>query len=285
MAEIDVLVAGATGNTGRPLVEELQTRGASVRAMVRSAAAPVPGDPEKAVADFDDAGSLRAALDGVRRAYLVTPSSERAERQQIDFVDAAKEAGVERLVVLSQLAARADSPVRFLRYHAAVEQHVRDSGLDFTFLRPNLYYQGLLAIAGMVAAQGVLPAPIGDAKVSAVDVRDIAAVAAAALTEHAHGRATYTVTGPESITHAAMAAALAEATGRPVRFVDVSPDEFKAGLQRILPPWQVDGLLEDYAHYSRGEASEVTTVVEDVTGRPPIPFTRFAVDHADRFTP
>jgi uncharacterized protein YbjT (DUF2867 family) len=145
MATADVFVTGATGNTGRPLVEELLTRDAVVRVMVRSADAQVPGDPEKVVADFDDPGSLRTALEGVRRAYLVTPSSERAERQQLDFVDAARAAGVERLVVLSQLGSVAGSPVRFLRYHAAVEQHVRDSGTDFTFLRPNLYFQGLFA--------------------------------------------------------------------------------------------------------------------------------------------
>jgi uncharacterized protein YbjT (DUF2867 family) len=281
----DVLVTGANGNTGRPLVEQLQARGASVRAMVRSAGRALPGEPETVVADFDDAGSIRAALQGVRRAYLVTPSSERAEQQQIAFGDAAQEAGVERLVVLSQLGARPDSPVRFLRYHAAVEQHVRDSGLDFTILRPNLYYQGLLAVAATVVSGGVLPAPIGDAKVSAVDVRDIAAVAAAALTEDAHGGATYTITGPEALTHAAMATALGEATGREVRFVDVAPDDFGAALAGVLPPWQVDGLLEDYAHYSRGEASEVTTVVEDVTRRPAIPFTQFATDFADRFMP
>jgi len=119
MATADVLVTGATGNTGRPLVEELLTRDAVVRVMVRSADAQVPGDPAKVVADFDDPGSLRSALDGVRRAYLVTPSSERAERQQLDFVDAARAAGVERLVVLSQLGSVADSPVRFLRWRAA----------------------------------------------------------------------------------------------------------------------------------------------------------------------
>ena len=144
MATADVLVTGATGNTGRPLVEELLARDAVVRAMVRSADAQVPGDPEKVVADFDDPGSLRSALEGVRRAYLVTPSSERAERQQLDFVDAARAAGVERLVVLSQLGSVADSPVRFLRYHAAVEQHVRDSGTGLH----------------VPAAQPVLPGPV-----------------------------------------------------------------------------------------------------------------------------
>jgi uncharacterized protein YbjT (DUF2867 family) len=186
-------------------------------------------------------------------------------------------------VVLSQLGSRAESPVRFLRYHAAVEEHVRTGGIDFTFLRPNLFYQGLFAVAASIA-DGVLPAPIGDARVSAVDVRDIAAVAAAALTEDAHSRATYTLTGPRALTHAEIAAALSTATGRPVRFVDVPAADFAAGLRGVLPPWQVDGLLEDYAHYARGEASEVTTAIPDVVGRPAIAFEQFAADYADRFT-
>jgi uncharacterized protein YbjT (DUF2867 family) len=89
-------------------------------------------------------------------------------------------------VLLSQLAADEQSPVRFLRYHAAVERHVRDLGLGYTFLRPNLYFQGLFAFAGPISAEGRLYAPIGDARVSAVDVRDIAAVAAITLTETGH---------------------------------------------------------------------------------------------------
>jgi uncharacterized protein YbjT (DUF2867 family) len=281
---VDVLVAGAAGNTGRPLVEELYRAGASVRAMVRNRGDAVSGDAEKVVADFDDVESVRAALRGVGRAYLVTPSSERAEQQQRNFVDAARDAGVGRLVLLSQLGARADSPVRFLRYHAAVEEHVRSSGVEFTFLRPNLYFQGLFALAATIAEQGVLPAPIGQAAVSAVDVRDIAAVAAAALTQDAHRQATYTITGPRPITHAEMAGAIAEATGQPVHFLDTAPDEFAAALQGVLPAWQIEGLLEDYAHYRRGEASDVTHVVEEITGRTAISFEQFAEDYADRFT-
>jgi uncharacterized protein YbjT (DUF2867 family) len=265
-------------------VEELYRAGASVRAMVRNRGDAVSGDAEKVVADFDDVESVRAALRGVGRAYLVTPSSERAEQQQRNFVDAARDAGVGRLVLLSQLGARADSPVRFLRYHAAVEEQVRSSGIEFTFLRPNLYFQGLFALAATIAEQGVLPAPIGQAAVSAVDVRDIAAVAAAALTQDAHRQATYTITGPRPITHAEMAGAIAEATGQPVHFLDTAPDEFAAALQGVLPAWQIEGLLEDYAHYRRGEASDVTHVVEEITGRTAISFEQFAEDYADRFT-
>jgi uncharacterized protein YbjT (DUF2867 family) len=280
---VDVLVAGAAGNTGRPLMEELHRNGASVRAMVRRPDDAVPGDPDKVVADFDDVDSVRTALRGVRRAYLVTPSSERAEEQQRNFVDAARQAGVQRLVLLSQLGARVTSPVRFLRYHAAVEEYVRDSGLEFTFLRPNLYFQGLFAVAASIAEQGVLPAPIGDAAVSAVDVRDIATVAAGALTQDEHRQATYTITGPQAITHAEMAGAIARATGHEVRFLDTAPEEFAAALRGVLPAWQVEGLQEDYAHYRRGEANAITHVVEEIAARPAIPFEQFAMDYADRF--
>lgn len=91
-----------------------------------------------------------------------------------------------------------------------------------------------------------------------MDVRDIAAVAAAALTEAGHDGATYTLTGPAPITHAEIAAALTSALGRDITFIDVPPDVFAESLQGILPPWQIQGLLEDYAHYRRGEAASVS---------------------------
>ena len=281
-----VLVTGATGNTGRALVDALTRRGAPVRAMVRSAAdrGKLPAGVPAVVADFDDPESIAAALTGAERAYLVTPSSEQAEDQQRRFADQAAKAGLGHLVVLSQLGAEEGSPVRFLRYHAAVEQHVRDFGIPYTFLRPNLFFQGLLTVAGSIAAEGRLYAPIGDAKVSAVDVRDIAAVAAVALTEPGHEGATYTLTGPASITHAQMAAALTAALGRGVTFVDVPPEAFAGRLRGILPPWQVEGLLEDYAHYRRGEAAAVSPAVAEVTGRPPRDIQQFARDYAPAFT-
>lgn len=280
-----VLVTGATGNTGRSLVDALVRRGAPVRAMVHTDAdrAKLPEGVRGVVADFDDEASIAAALDGAGRAYLVTPSSARAEAQQCRFADLAARAGLRHLVVLSQLGADERSPVRFLRYHGAVERHVRDLGIAWTFLRPNLFFQGLLAFAGTISSQGRFYAPIGDARVSAVDVRDIAAVAAVTLTEAGHEGATYTVTGPEAVTHAEIAAALSAALGREVSFIDVTPDAFAGSLQGILPPWQVEGLLEDYAHYRRGEAAAVSPVVAELTGRRPIDVQQFARDYAEAF--
>jgi len=281
-----ILVTGATGNTGRPLVEALVRAGAPVRAMVRDQASQskLPDGVQVAVADFEEPASLAAALDGVRQAYLVTPSSEQAEAQQKRFADLAAAAGVRHLVVLSQLAAAEDSPVRFLRYHAAVERHVRDLGIGYTFLRPNLFFQGLLALAKPIAAEGRFFAPIGDAPVSAVDVRDIADVAAATLTQAGHEGATYTLTGPAAVTHAEMATALSAALGREITFTDVPPEAFAESLHGVLPPWQVEGLLEDYAHYRRGEAAMVSTAVAEVTGHPAMDFAQFARDYAPAFS-
>lgn len=280
-----ILVTGATGNTGRAIVDALVERGAPVRAMVRTDAdrGKLPAGVEVVVADFDDAALVAAALGGAERAYLVTPSSEQAEEQQKRFADLAAKAGTRHLVVLSQFASDEHSPVRFLRYHAAVEQHVRDLGIGYTFLRPNLYLQGLLMFAGSISSEGKFFAPIGDARVSAVDVRDIAAVAAVALTEPGHEGATYTLTGPEAITHTQIAAALTDAIGRTVMFVDVPPEAFADSIRGLLPPWQVDGLLEDYAHYRRGEAATVSPAIAEVTGAAPHSVGQFAHDYAAVF--
>lgn len=108
---------------------------------------------------------------------------------------------------------------------------------------------------------------------------------AVALTEDGHDGAAYPVTGPVSITHAEIAAALTTALGREITFVDVPPGQFAQGLEGILPPWQVEGLLEDYAHYRRGEAAVVSSAVADLTGRQPIDVQQFARDYAAAFTP
>jgi uncharacterized protein YbjT (DUF2867 family) len=281
-----VLVTGATGNTGRPLVEELLRRGAGVRAMVRPGTDPgrLPAQVDLVEADLDDAGAVAAAVEGVERAYLVTRSSERAEAQQLQFVELAAAAGVAHLVKLSQYAAAADSPVRFLRYHAAVEQRIRELGIPCTFLRPNLFLQALLDFGPVVRATGALPAPIGDARVSVVDVRDIVAVAAAALTEPGHEGATYTITGPAAVTHGEIAAAISTATGQGIAFADVPPAAFEEQLRDVLPPWQLAGLMEDYAHYARGEAADVSPDVAVVTGRPARSMEAFFTEHAAAFT-
>ena len=213
-----ILVTGATGTNGREILVRLDRLGVSTTAMVRRPddAKGIPSGIGRVAGDFNDERSLDRALAGVECAFLLTPSTEHAEAQQKRFVAAAARAGVRRVVKVSQFAADADSPVRFLRYHAAVEAAIRRTDMTWTFLRPNLFMQGLLHFGGMIQRQNMFAAPIGSARVSAVDVRDIADVAVAALTEPGHEGRTYTLTGPEALTHKDMAVRLsAPPTARP----------------------------------------------------------------------
>jgi uncharacterized protein YbjT (DUF2867 family) len=233
---------------------------------------------------FDDPASLRKVLSGVQRAFLVTNSSEHVEERQLRFVALAREAGVKHIVYLSQLHAASDSPLRFLRYHAAVEEALRASGMSYTNLRPNLYLQGLLMISRTIASEGRFFAPAGDARVSVVDVRDIAAVVVTALTRSGHEGKTYDIPGPEALTHAEMAAQLSEALHRPVAFVDLPEQAFREALRGFhMPDWQADGLVEDYAHYRRGEASNISSAVQEVAGESPRQFRAFAHDYKSAF--
>ena len=142
----------------------------------------------------------------------------------------------------------------------------------------------ILAFRSSIGAEGRFFAPVGDASVSIVDVRDIAAVAAVALTQNGHAGKTYDITGPEALTHHAMASLLRTALGKTVTFVDIPEAVMREGLLRFgFPEWQADGLIEDYAHYRRGEAAGISTAVKEVTGLAARSFRNFAEDYRQAF--
>jgi uncharacterized protein YbjT (DUF2867 family) len=282
-----ILITGASGNNGTEIIKRLSASGIAIRGMVRTRqlreGKTLP-NVEFVTGDFDDPETLHRVLEGVDRAFLTTSSSERVETQQLSFVEAARAAGVRHLVYLSQLHAAKNSPVRFLRYHGVVEEAISSSGMAFTHLRPNLYMQGLLGFRSLIASQGRFFAPVSDARVSIVDVRDIAAVAASALTENRHEGKVYEITGPEALTQVEMASQLSEALGKPITFVDVPEAAMRESLKSFgFPDWQADGLIEDYAHYRRGEAAGVSSGVQDLTGVAPRAFKTFAGDYMREF--
>ena len=282
-----ILITGATGTVGREVVTRLSTQGLEVRAVtrdLRNADAHRLPHVEYVTGDFEDLESMRRACAGVDRAFLLTNSTERAEEQQTSFTRVAHQSGVQHLVKLSQLHAEARAPGRFLRYHAAVEAAVRASGLTFTFLRPNLYMQGLLNFRQSIQQQHTFFAAAGDARISAVDVHDVADVAVAALTTSQHDNKIYALTGPDALTFAEMAHQLSQAVGRTITYVDVPPEGMRAALADLgFPAWQADGLLEEFAMYRRGEAAGVEPGVAEALGRSPRAFDDFARDYAPRF--
>jgi uncharacterized protein YbjT (DUF2867 family) len=282
-----VLVTGATGVVGANVVRELQRRGIPVRAFVRdpARAGAVLGDEvEIATGDFADRASIRAALDGTHRVLLCSPNHPQQVEHETNVIDAAAAAGIGLVVKIGANGARIGSPLQFWDAHGRIVEHLRESGLPTVVLQPSTYTSNLLASAQAVAHTGRLFAPAGDAAVSMIDPRDVAAVAALVLTEAGHEGRTYTLTGPAAVTYHDVAAQLSAAIGRPVEYVDV-PDQAArdAMVGAGLPAWTADRILVLWGLLRSGAAALTTDVVRVLTGRDARTVREFARDHAAAF--
>ena len=282
-----ILITGATGNTGLPLAKQLTTAGVPVRAMIHTPEkrSMVEGNTvEVAVGDFKNRASLEQALKGIESAYLVSPPSLDQVRVQTAFVDTAKAMGVKHIVKLSALGTAPDSPVGLLRWHAEIEDHIRRSGLKYTFLHPHFFMENLLANAGSVKTDGAIFSPLGDALISPISVEDIAAVAVKALTEGVHVDKTYTLTGPEAVTYADIARTLGGIVGKPVRYVPVPFDAALKGMIKAgYPDWFAADLIRLMRTWSEGRGNLVSVYVERLTGHKPISIKEFFARHKDQF--
>ena len=286
-----ILVAGSTGTNGRETVKQLSAAGHAVRALARSAdqgaarsLADLP-NVEIVTGDLDDVTSLESAFGGVDAAYLIPPNTPDQERQESDFIAAAKRSGVARLVKFSAMGAADDAPSVICRAHSRGERTLKESGMAWTILQPNLFMQNFLLMASDIAGEGVFRAPMGDERLAMVDTRDIAAVAVEALTSGVHDGKTYYLSGPQAISYDDAAADLSKVLNRPIRYEAISESAFKAGaVQAGLPAWLVDALAEIYTRIVPRYAAEVSSAVRSVTGVMPRTFDGFVRDETKAFT-
>lgn len=270
-----ILVTTPSGKVGQELVAILRSKGASLRLgahSVEKARAAFPG-LEVVRLDHTDPATHAAAVAGVEAVYLASPGDFPSAPEKA-LVDAARKAGVRKVVKLGAIGVEhSDNPIR------QVEEHVRASGLAYTFLHPNWFMQNFsTSMAGGIKA-GVLAEPAADARTSFIDARDIAAVAAAALLEPGHEGKLYTLTGPESLSRAEVAQALARELGRPVAYQPVTDEQFRAAVRPYLTPSYLELLSHLYAIVRDGHTAVTTDTVRQVLGRPPIAFAQFVRDH------
>lgn len=269
-----IVVTGASGRVGRRLAVRLAAGGARQRLVVRSAdrAPELPGTGAEVALSpgYADVAAMRAAFAGARTVFLVSgrESAGRVDEHRA-AVDAAVDAGVERVVYLSFQGAAPDATFTFARDHWATEEHLRASGLRFTFLRDCLYHD---AIAHFVGADGVLRGPAGDGRVAAVSHDDVADVATAVLFDaraDAHDGRAYDVTGPVAYTLTEAAQVLSAATGRTITYEPETLDEaYASRAVYAAEPWEVEGWVTSYAAVATGELAAVSPTVERLTGRP-----------------
>jgi uncharacterized protein YbjT (DUF2867 family) len=283
-----ILVTGATGTVGRELVRELSGQGATFRAMVRKMAdrdALERIGVVAVMADYREADRLAAAMDGVEQVYLIGPADPPHVSQEGAVLDAARQAGVRRIVKQSAMAAHDMSACAFKRWNGMVERQLMQSGLAYTILRPTGFMQNFVNYdAVRIAADAAVRAPLRDARVSWIDVRDIAAAAAAVLGEEGHDGRVYDLSGPEALSHHDVAAKLSAATGREIRYEPLSDAEwFRQMCSHGLPLAAARSMLSLYQAYREADPGPVTGWVEILTGKSPRDFDAFVREHAERF--
>ena len=272
-----ILVIGGRSKIGAALIAGLLGRGERVRALTRAgeSADGLPTGAQAVTGELADEGSLVAAMAGADRVFLLSSPHPDAVRWHRNAIDAARRAHINLVVRSSILGANLTSPAEFISAHTASDEYLEKSGLDYVIVRPNLFLQNLPeSTIPSIDAAGTFYVDAGQARISMTDTRDVAAVAAVALTEPGHAGAHYDVTGPEALSYADVAARLSKAMDRPISYVDVPDDAVRQALVGAgLSEWFAGALVGLYQDYRRsgadGYAAQVTSTVESLTGRPP----------------
>jgi uncharacterized protein YbjT (DUF2867 family) len=281
-----VLVTGATGTVGSVLARLLAENGISVRAVSRRGLSPDPkakGIDARAV-DLREPQAVAEALTGVQRLFLATPLEEDMAAVAARVVEQACRAGVRQVVRLSAFGAGGGA-TRLAAIHEETEECLLRSGLSWASLRPNAFMQNTIGdFAGSIRRHSSFRAPQGGGRVSVIDARDIAAVAAQLLTRSPPATGCFDLTGPEALSNYDIAGVLTRVLGRPIDYLDTPPGETRATLLAAgLSRWLTDIVMELHELSARGGAARVSSQVSELLGRPPIAFRQFAADHADAF--
>lgn len=288
MAKARILVTGATGRVGSALVPLLKRAGVPVAALVRDpkrAAALKPQGVELRKGDLADPDSLRTALAGIDKAFLASADSLEQAAQEKNFIAAAAEAGVKHIVKLSAQSAGLAPPKSFGKFHREAEIALEQSGVPFTVLRPTFFMQSLLLFADDIRAKHKFMAPIKAGRVSMVDLRDVAAVAACCLADDRQKGKAYILTGPRPIDFYEVARLIGQARGRNVEFKPLPAFIARIGMPRAtgLPRWYTNLIIELFVALNRGAQTPITDSVERLTGKAPRNIETFLRENAAAF--
>jgi len=279
-----ILITGASGNVGSEVLKQAAAAKLSIRAAYLSPdkAKGAPAGVETVLMDYAKPDSIRAALRGSEKVFLVGPPAPNVAELEGGLVNEAKKLGVKHIVKLSALG---DRKAIFPGLHRDSEEKVEASGLPYTFLRPNGFMQNFVNYnSGTIKTQNAFHAAQGNGAVSHIDVRDIAWVAVKVISGAGHEGKAYSLTGPEALTNEQIAEKLSRVLGRIIHYVDVPPDDFRKGLLSAgVPKWSADALLDLQRLYREGGASLVDPTVERLMGRKATSFDDFARDYSFAF--
>jgi len=266
------------------VVKQALAVGLKIRATFQSpaVAAKAPAGLEGVIMDYAKPETIRAALHGVEKIFLVAPPVLDLPALEANFVKEVRAAGRKHIVKLSALGGRESM---FPSGHCDSEENIEASRLPYTFLRPNGFMQNLVNYnAGTIRSQNAFYGCQGNGAVSIIDIRDIAAAAVIVLAATGHEGKSYALTGGESLTNEQIAEKISRVAGRKISYVDLPAAELKKGiLSTGTSEWSADALIDLQRLYCEGKASLVTDDVERLTRHKPIAFDQFAHDYAFAF--
>jgi uncharacterized protein YbjT (DUF2867 family) len=281
-----ILITGASGSVGKVVLQEAIQKASKVLAMYRSKeeAAKAPAGCEAVLADYADRQSLLKALDGVDSVYVVCSPIPQLVELESNMLNACKEAGVKHVVLNSAMGA-GDCGKSFPSWHRKVEDKLKGMGMTYTILRPNGFLQNIVVYnASSIRAQGAFYAAMGDAKVSYLDVGDIAVVAVRALQAGVHTGKIYELNGPEAISNTELAKRISKVTGRAVNYVDIpEAAQREAMLGLGMPGWQVAALLELQQYYKQGGGAKTDGLLKALIEREPVTLEQYLAANAKEF--
>jgi len=279
-----ICVTGAGGTLSSEVIRQLERQQVPFRAAYFSARAAEIARArgiDSVTIDYNEPATLLAAFRGCDALFLLGPNALNQMELELNAVDAAGAAGVRHIVKQSVLGA-AEEAYSIARIHRPVEQAIEASGMTWTFLRPNSFMQNAATfMAATIRAEGAFYSACGEARISHIDVRDIAEVAIAALTTDGHRNVAYTLTGPEALTYDDMATELSTVLERVVRHVSLPPTDLRAAMiAEGMPEAIADRMLDLERYFREDGASGVTDDVRRVTGRAPRRFSTYVRDTA-----
>jgi len=278
-----ILVTGASGLFGGEVARQLVDQGIPVRIYVRDARrAPALDAPfEVVVGDYLDSAALTEAMSGVEKMFLASYDDSHTVEDQANVLAVARKSGVRHIVRLSADGTEEDADIPIFDWHRMCERQLEDSGIAYTHLRPGWIMQNFESFV----VDDCIRLPSADGRIGLVDHRDVAAVGVAALTtpgQEGQAHILYT----ESLSHLEVAEALSQATGRPIRYVDISPETYLRELEAA--DWEqpsIDSMLGLFEEIRAGGNSDrdVDDTIQPILGRPGIRFSQYARDYATRF--
>ncbi len=287
MKQSPILVAGANGNNGRELIAQLTAEKIPVRALVRNesrASIKKSEMTELVEADLLKPESLAPAFAGIERAFIAAPIHSESVTLFENFFNAAKAAGIRHIVKLSGFGAGPASKSEILRQHAQSDDLLSASGLNFTIVQPNSFFQNILWQRRSIRLKNRFALPLGDSRQSWVDIRDVAEATVKIFSTDGHANRIYRLTGPERLSCHDIAGQLSNQLDKPIRYKPISPESAETEmLASGVPKWNAHALAEIQQVFASEDFSDTTDDIALILGRPARRFSAFAADYASYF--